>query len=129
MSYVARILPPEEWSKLAACGAPGRPALDPLHTRVAVVEADGRIVGTVTAMRVVHVHFLWIDPAHRQAPGVWRRLWLSLQRIAVDWQVSSVLTEALPPGMDAIVQKLGGVDGHGPTFIIPLTPEGALWGS
>lgn len=127
MSLLARLLPSEEWPRLEALG-PAWPAMDPEtnNVRVIVVEQDGQIVATVVALRVVHVHGLWIAPSHRRSRGVWTRLWMGLRRVAQDWRVPAVLTEALPPGMDEIVKKLGGVDGHGPTVIIPLSTEGAL---
>lgn len=72
----ARILRPEEWSKLEPHGAPGTlPFVEPRNIEVVVVEDDdGAIMACVQALRVTHFEGLWIAPEHRGNAGVFRAL-------------------------------------------------------
>ena len=122
MSYVARILPPEEWPRLAGTEADTVwHRLDPVNTRVVVVERDGQIVGTWLALRAVHVECLWIDHAHRHVSGISRRLLMAMRRVVQDWGASAVLTHALTNEVRGLIQHAGGTEVPGREYIIPLT--------
>lgn len=72
----ARILRPEEWSRLEVHGAPGTlPFVEPENIAVPVVEGDGgEIMACVQVLQVTHFEGLWIAPEHRGNAGVFRAL-------------------------------------------------------
>jgi hypothetical protein len=96
VSFTTRILPPEEWPRLAGTEAEAVwPHLDPNLTMVLVVEHEGAIVGTWVLVRVLHAECLWIAPAHRQRTSVARHLWGCLRAIARRLGVPAVVTAAV----------------------------------
>ncbi|MCC6417229.1 MAG: GNAT family N-acetyltransferase [Gemmataceae bacterium] len=120
------MLPPEEWHRLPddAARAPNGQIvwrfLDPATTSIQVVEAEGRIVGTVALMQVVHAEVLWIDPAYRRQGGVMRRLLAGLYRGARDRGASVVWAGALVEDMVALLYRLGGVKVPGFSYLLPV---------
>lgn len=79
-----RILPPEEYGRLAGTEAA---ALVPQLTdaaRVVVVERDGEILGCHVLQIVLHAEGLWIHPDHRKRSSVGRRLWTAVQQTVRD---------------------------------------------
>lgn len=68
----ARILRPEEWSRLD--NAPLLPYVRPENAAVVVVEDDGQIVAALTVLQVTHFEGLWVSPERRGNPGVMRSL-------------------------------------------------------
>jgi hypothetical protein len=121
MSYRSRILPFDEWPRLDATEAgPIRSQLDPLNTRVLVVEEDEQIVGVWVAIRVVHGECVWIAESHRHAVGVVSRLVRGMQRIAFDWGVRVVLTTATTDAVKGLCRKLGGVPVPGTGYALPM---------
>jgi hypothetical protein len=101
-----RLLPPDEWPKLAGTSAEGLP-LDPAHHAVVVVEQDGAIVGTLLLLRLLHAECLWIAPAHRRKASVFRRLKAALWRYGRADGYRTVWASALSPEMQAVLGKLG----------------------
>jgi hypothetical protein len=74
-----RILPPDEWDKLAGLHlANGSKLPDPEMAQIAVAEEDDAIVGFVVIQFVPHVEPIWIAESHR---GL--QLWEPLIREAV----------------------------------------------
>jgi len=121
MSYFAHLLPPDEWPRLAGTeAAEVWQNLDPVNTRVLVVEQEGQIVGVWMALRVVHAECLWIAPDRRHSPGIGYRLIRGMQRIAKDWHVRAVLTNATTDHVRALSQKFGGVEVPGTAFALPM---------
>jgi hypothetical protein len=77
-----RILPPEEWHRLA--GTEIGPILDrftPARTAMLVVEEEGEIVGCWALLLVAHAEGVWISPAYRGGVAVARRLWRGMRRL------------------------------------------------
>lgn len=76
-----RVLPVEEWPRLAATlAAPAWRDLDPQFAEVIVVERDGAIVGQVILLQVMHAECC----ENTGGPGVMRLLWECLQaRVAL----------------------------------------------
>lgn len=110
----SRILPREEWAKLA--GTEAEPLIahfDPARTSILVVEHDGAIVGTWTLMEVLHAECLWIAPAHRKHSAVARRLWAFMRRTAREMGVSIVATAAVSDDVRGLLAHVGAtkVDG------------------
>lgn len=116
-----RVLPPEEWPRLAGTEAEGLwPQLDSENARVLVVEEDGEIVATWTAMRVVHMECLWVKPSHRGLAGVVRRLFGGLRQIAHEWDLRGVVTSSLSPTVTDLIRRFGGSPLPGEMFVLPV---------
>jgi hypothetical protein len=116
-----RLLPPEEWHRLAGTEAEGIvPALDPVDARVLVVEDQGAIVGTWVLMRIVHAECVWIAPSHRGKASVAGRLLAGMRSLARIWGSQTVWTCALTDDVAGMVTKLGGVTLPGRHFALPV---------
>lgn len=117
----SRILPPSEWARLTGTEAePLIAHLDPANAQVLVVEDDGQIVGTWTVLRLVHVECVWIAESHRGAFGVVKRLLRGMREIARGWGARNVLTGALTPQVEALIESLHGTPLPGRHFVIPV---------
>jgi hypothetical protein len=105
----SRILPPEEWARLAACGIETA-NLDPERTMPIVVENDeADIVGCWLVMPVIHMEGLWIAPAYRQRTSVLRRLLQEMRQIVSGFfGVHVAWTAAQTPDVAAMIQAYGG---------------------
>lgn len=78
--YTTRILPPEEWEKVAdVFTTHGGTLPHPPHAAIAVTEDAGQIVGLLTCQLVPHCEPLWIHPEHRGKVS-----WLRLLRVLED---------------------------------------------
>jgi hypothetical protein len=103
-----RELPPEEWAKLAGTEAESVwPHLNPETAHVIVVEQGPQIVGCWIALPIYHVECLWIDPAHRKASSVGRRLWTGMRRLLGGLSVTNVLTAAMSEDVRALLAHVG----------------------
>lgn len=116
-----RLLPPEEWHRLAGTEVETvAPELDPVDTRVIVVEDHGEIVGTWVLLRVVHAECLWIAPSHRGKASVLGRLLAGMRSLAQAWGVRSVVTASLTDEVTGMIMKRGGVPLPGQAFALPV---------
>ncbi len=72
----ARILRPEEWSRLNTPDLPALlPYVEPQNIAVVVVEDEaGEIMACVSVMQVTHFEGLWIKPERRGNAGIFRAL-------------------------------------------------------
>lgn len=105
----ARVLPPEEWSKLERTGVKVVTGLHPKDQHVVVVEdAEGKVIACMTVLRATHLEGAWIDPEHRNA-GVTRRLmglsWAIAGALGTEWMFAGAADER----MRDILGRLGGV--------------------
>jgi len=117
----SRVLEPHEWPLLAGTEAETLwPHLDPENARVLVVEHEGRIVGTWTVLRMVHVECVWVDPAYRGVFGVVKRLLRGMREIATGWGARTVLTGAVTDQVRALITSLHGQRLPGDHYVIPL---------
>jgi hypothetical protein len=114
-----RELPAAEWGRLhgTELGAMVE-RLRPDQTRIAVVEADGRIVGCWSITAILHAEGIWIDPTYRDG-SVLRKLLRWMTQTARDLGARSVLTGASDPGIEDLIRRFGG---HPipPRFALPL---------
>lgn len=118
---ITRVLPPEEWHRLAGTEVESLvPGLTPENAQVVVVDAGGEIVGTWAVLRIVHVECLWIAPAHQRKGSVARRLIRGVVAAAQRWRTPSVWTASVDPGVTTMIQKLGGMPIPGAHFAIPV---------
>lgn len=116
-----RILPPEEWYRLKGTEAETLwPTLNPDNARVLVVEENGQIVATWTAMRVVHMECIWIRPSHRGLVSIARRLFMGLREIASAWGANYVWTGSLSAEVTDFIGRFGGKELPGKHYVMPL---------
>jgi hypothetical protein len=117
-----RILPPDEWSRLAHTEAgPALAYLDPAESRIVVVEDSDRIVGCWAVLRLVHVEGLWIDPAYRKGSSVARRLFQATWRIVRAWAPRWVMTAAVTDDVKALLREhVGAVAIPGEMFVVAV---------
>lgn len=116
-----RLLPMDEWFRLADTEL--GPALHvlPDDTRIVVVEdPDGDIVGCWALIRYVHVEGVWIAPSHRKRGRVAASLLAGMQQAARDWDVQAVLTAALTDDVRQLIDHLGGQPLPGDHFVLPI---------
>jgi len=122
-AYTSRILPVEEWPKLAHAGlGDALTVFKPADTQALVVEHEGQIVGVWLGVRFVHAEGVWIAPAHRGAFGVVKRLLTGMREIAARWGVDIVWTGAVSDDalVRGLIEKLGGKEVPMQTFILPM---------
>jgi len=73
---IARLLPPEEWTRLAGTEAEEFvPYLKQDAAKVIVVEQDGAIIACQVLQPILHAEGIWIHPDHRKRSSAGRRLW------------------------------------------------------
>jgi N-acetylglutamate synthase-like GNAT family acetyltransferase len=119
-----RLLPPEEWARLAGTELETVwPHLHAASAQIVVVEQDGQIVGCWALMRVVHVEGVWIAPAYRGKASVAKRLLQGMRRAAAQWGAKTVATAALTDDVRRLVAHLGGVALPGEHFVMSVGGE------
>lgn len=116
----ARLLPPQEWGRLAD---PALAGLVPGSATIIVVEVDGQIVAHWAAMQVVHVEGLWMDPDYAGHAGVGRALLSAMVEQLRALQVREALTQAGTPEVEALCEKAGGQRVPGTTWVIPIRDQ------
>lgn len=121
----SRILPPEEWPRLAGTELETSwPHLDPANAQIVVVEHEGVIVACWALMRVVHVEGVWIAPAHRGTLGVVKRLLTVMRGCARAWGASYVWTGAITDDVRGLIGRLGGKPIPFDCYAMPIPREG-----
>lgn len=65
----ARVLPPEEWSRMEGEKLPPLfPYVSPQNVDIVAVEDDaGKVIACMTVLRATHFEGAWIHPEHRNA--------------------------------------------------------------
>ena len=114
-----RVLPVEEWSRLAGTEAGG---LDIPHAaRVVVVEDGGAIVGCHILVPVLHAECLWIHPAHRGRSSVARRLWAAVRReVSNHFQVGAFATAAASDDVRRLLDHVGATRIEADFYMVPV---------
>ncbi len=124
MSLSSRILPPEEWERLAGTEAQDLwPHLKPENAEIHVVEDEGRIVGVWCGLRMMHAECFWIAPEYRGQFGVIMRLWRGLVETAKRWGVSRMETASMNPHVSDMIRRWGGVPVTWEAYIVPIVSE------
>ena len=102
-----RILPPDEWSKLADTELGAACQLwRPEDAAIVVVEDDGAIVATWALCRFWHVEGVWVAPSHRKRPGVVRRLLVAMFSLARRFGVKAAITGAVTDEVRKLLSHL-----------------------
>lgn len=125
-ALTTRLLPFVEWKKLAH--TPLRelatvPA-EPEGTLVVVVEQADEILACWSAIQTVHLEGLWEAPEVRGNPGIGRALLRQMMTTLRGGGIPGVLTLALTPEVETLIQKFGGTLIPGTTWILPVPPVG-----
>jgi len=117
----SRILPPEEWPRLAGTEAETIwPLLSPETARVLVIEQDAEIVGCWLLYPLLHAECVWIAPAHRGRGAVARRLLALMRRVAQSLGWRTVITAACSDEVRRLLDHLGAVPIPGTHHAIPI---------
>ncbi len=120
----SRVLPVEEWPKLAGTEAETLwPTLDAKHAQILVVEDGEKIVGCWTLMQVPHVECLWIDPAERARVTVARRLWLGMRALASQIGARVVWTAAVDDPVRGLLEHADARKLVGDHYLLPMERE------
>lgn len=118
---IARVLPREEWSRLAVTGFPLLGStLRPEDSEVVVIEDEGRIVASMGTFRVTHFESLWIAPEYRGNAGLARRLMKAGVKSAKKWADEWVWGTSGTDHMNGILERVGGEKMPVDSFAVPL---------
>lgn len=122
-----RILPPEEWPRLAATDF--GPILDRLNREavtIVVAEHQGAIVGCWGLITFAHVEGLWVAPAYRRRGGrVLVRLWNAMRELAMGRHIDVVYTGALRGDVQRLLASRQ-AEALPPMYALPLAPLGRV---
>jgi GNAT superfamily N-acetyltransferase len=115
-----RILPQSEWAKLqeTEAGAVWR-LLDPLKTRIVVMEDQGVIVGCHVLTFVLHAECFWVHPAYRGA-GIAQRLWKAVQAVAQTLGAKTIATAACDDRLGRVLERMHAVKLPGDHFVLAV---------
>ncbi len=117
----ARILPPEEWPRLAGTEAETIWPQLTSAARVVVVEQDGQIIGCHLLQPVLHAECLWVHPDHRGRSSVARRLWRAVQQAVRDeFGVTWFATDACSDDVRALLAHVGAVKLESDHYMVPV---------
>jgi len=105
---ITRLLPREEWPRLAGTELEQVWPHLPAGAQVVVVEADDRIIGCWSLIPLVHCEGVWIDPEFRGNPRVALRLVRGMKDTARAMGAQTVLTAAQTPEIGRLAEKIGG---------------------
>lgn len=109
----------DQWHRMERTDIPPLTGISPRDTSVVVVERDGKIVATLSVVRMTHLEGLWVDPAYKNA-GVCRSLLRLSAGIAGVWDNEWVLAGAADERMRDILTRLGGVKVDMETYMLSL---------
>lgn len=115
-----RLLPRDEWSKLAGTELETAWPHLPETAQVVVVEDAGAIVGCWALFQQVHVEGVWIAPAHRGKASVARRLLAGMRRTAQAMGARTVATGALTDDVRQLLDRLHAVPLPGDHYAVPI---------
>lgn len=113
-----RVLPREEWKRLAGTEAE---ALWPLLTHAAqvlVVEDGDRIAGCWVLMPILHVECLYVAPEHRKKTSVARRLFVGMKRLVRESGSSHVMTAAASDEVRDLLAHVGATKIPGDHYVM-----------
>lgn len=102
-----RLLPPEEWPRLAGTLLEKTWPTLPADARVVVVERDGAIVACSALFAVLHQEGTWTAPEHRTNPAVGRHLIRAMREEIKATGATEVWMMATTPETSALCQRFG----------------------
>lgn len=116
----SRILPPDEWPKLAGTELEAVWPVLNADATVLVVEDEGRIVGCWAILTYVHVEGLWIAPAYRKQASVGRRLWFGMLAAVRRLGADRVITGAMTQDVRDLITSAGGALLPGDQYVLAI---------
>ena len=114
-----RELPRSEWDRLAGTELGPVIHLMPESAKIAVVEIEGQIVGCWSMTPLWHAEGVWIHPEHRGGT-VGRKLLRWMYTTASQAGARMVLTGSLSPVVTGYIERLGGTEAPGQTYVLPV---------
>jgi hypothetical protein len=103
----ARVLPVDEWPKVAGTEIGLALGALPAGSQILVVEDGDTVVGAWGLLPYYHVEGLWIAPGSRKRGAVGRRLLTGMRRLAQTVGAKIVWTGALSPDVAALLEHYG----------------------
>ena len=91
----------------------------PGDAQVVVVESEGRIVASMTVLRMTHLEGTWVDPEHRNA-GTVRALLRAAGEAARKWSNGWVVTSADDDQVRGILGRMHAVKLPVDTYLLGL---------
>lgn len=120
----SRILPPEEWHRLARTELEQVwPVLDPLQAHIVVVEQGAQIVACWAAIRYVHVEGVWVHPDHRGKGRAAGHLVRQMRSLTSAMGAKAVWTAALTDQVRRLIAHFGGVKLPGEHYVMSMGGE------
>lgn len=117
----SRLLPREEWPKLADLQASTLlPYVPPDDAQMVVVEDGDRIVGVWAVLRITHLEGLWIHPDYRGRVSVARRLLVTTLAAARRWAPQWVMTGANDDCVRRMLDHVGAVKLPMDTYVMSV---------
>lgn len=117
-----RILPPEEWAKLAHTEmGPALASINPEAITVLVAEDEhGEPIGCWGLVNFAHLEGMWIREDHRGRGRVLLRMWNEMCRLALGKGLGAVFTGAADPQIKKWIVKRGGAAVPFESFVLPM---------
>lgn len=101
-----RQLPVEEWERLEGLPIATHGLPDPNFTIVFVVEDEGLIVGTWSALTPVVLEGLWLRESYRKTTAAGRLL-VEMKQFLIDGGITAAYTLVQTPEVLALAEKAG----------------------
>lgn len=115
-----RLLPREEWHRLAGTELEAVTPYLPAHARVLVVEDGDQIVGCWAFVSLVHAEGVWTAADHRGKSTVARHLLAGMREIVRDMGAEGVITAAMNDTVRGFCAALGAIELPGTHYAMPL---------
>lgn len=115
-----RVLPREEYDRLAGTELETVAPHLPESARVIVVEQGDAIVGCWAVFPVTHVEGLWIAPSHRGKSAVARKLLAQMVLTAREMGAQVVNTASVSEDVTEMLDRLGAVELIGKHFALRI---------
>jgi N-acetylglutamate synthase-like GNAT family acetyltransferase len=115
-----RLLPRDEWPKLAGTELETVVTILPDSAAVIVVEDAGVIVGCWSLLPVYHAEGIWIRPDYRRQGGVALRLLRGLRTVAKRYGARAVCTASMDTTVSTLIERIGGQKMPGTHYTVPM---------
>lgn len=119
---ITRILPKTEWHKLTESGLPELLRhVNATDADVVVVEENGKVIGTLGLVKLMHFEGVWIAPEKRHG-YVLGRLLHGAEQLAMERGETCALGAAMDDDerMDDLIRRRGGVPLPIKVYAMPL---------
>lgn len=120
---IARLLPPDEWPKLAGTELETVwPHLDKAKAKIVVVEhEDGTILACWSLFPIWHVEGVFVHPGHRGRGRVAKRLVDYMGAVCQHEGITHVVTGCISDQVRELLEHFNAVEIPGQQFTIPVS--------